>query len=141
MALQDSPPSHSLGPLAALARLAAERPTVSPPRFTMRRKFRITLRGHDPSAGFVGEDPRVGFWVVRYVEAETEAEAAEVALQLVLSEAARHDVVREEWTGDPAVAAREIEEISVFQKPDPTDTAYIFFEESEGPTEYFIRDD
>jgi hypothetical protein len=32
----DSPPSLSLGPLAALARLAAERPTVRPPRVVLR---------------------------------------------------------------------------------------------------------
>ena len=105
----------------------------------MSRKWHVVIRAHDPSAGFKGEEPRRGFWAIRHVEAMSAPEAGKEAERVVQFEASRHDVVQTEWKSNPVVEAREVEAVSVCDCSERPKLGLAFFEESEGPTRYFVR--
>jgi hypothetical protein len=95
------------------------------------RKFRVVIQGFDPSAGFVPEGPRVGFWTTRYVEAVSESEAAGTAVDLVLADEGLARTVNAAWHGRPIVRADKVEELATFDGISDPGAGYTFFEESD----------
>ena len=97
------------------------------------RKFRVLVHGSDPTSQIGPDGPSVGFWTTRYLEADTEKEAADRAIRMVLAEDRLADVVKREWGAQPAVRAEEVEEIASFEGISLPGGGYTFFEETNEP--------
>jgi hypothetical protein len=96
-------------------------------------KYRVRVYGFDPASGQTAEGPRVGFWTTRYLEANDEAQAGDLAVRMVLSEERLAEVVKAEWRGQPVIRAEEVAEIESFDGIPTPGAGYTFFEEADEP--------
>ena len=108
----------------------------------MTRKFQVMVLGYDPTGGFDGDEPRVGFWSMRSVTGQSGVDAAQTAVRMVEDEARTNDVIRTEWGGTPVVVAHEVEEVDMFEGDDASSSGFTFFVETDEPGSvgWFVRD-
>ena len=92
-------------------------------------KFRVLVRGENFEMKVEGAVKRLGFFVTRFVVAESQAEAETRAIETVSRDDRLRDSVLNDASNSPMLFADEIEEVSCLEDMERQDEGFAFFDE------------
>lgn len=98
------------------------------------RKFRILLKGENFLMEFESAPKRLGFYVVRVVEAADEADAELRAVEMLRRDPKLRGQVLNDPSDPPMLFAEEIAETEADDEYETSPPGFIFYDASDDPT-------
>ena len=91
------------------------------------KKYKVIVEGNNFLIRFEDKIKKYGFFTVRFVEAQNEAEAETKVIEMLRNDANLVALVRNEETDPPMMYAEEIEEVKSFGKFSVPGTGFAWY--------------
>lgn len=95
------------------------------------KKFKIIVEGRNFLINIDKFPKKMGFYTIRFVEADDESKAESVALDLVRVELKERDIILNDFANPPMLYIEQIEEVSSFNKKEIHGKGFTWYPENE----------